>query len=195
MSLQMFYAKRRKSVVVFARRPCHQWWWWWCGRPWFCPTHNQDIPCTGDTDPSAKRKRIQPVVEVLQENYSEGDGDDDNVQPAVQAQRPRRSGGTQANHLAWTQPFLNTGTLLKACPPVLMSLSLSRDTAATHQMRLCALNCPSSMPNVRPASTAAGKATLWGQMWSARSTFAWRGSATASLGTMNKLLMVVCYAQ
>ncbi|GAA6232932.1 piggyBac transposable element-derived protein 2-like [Lates japonicus] len=107
MSGRMFDAKRRKSVVV----PAH---------PaisdddeeddddvadpdFVPPTHNQDIPCTSDTDPSAKRKRIQPVVEVLQENYSEyseddddddddDDDGDDNVQPAVQAQRPRRSG-------------------------------------------------------------------------------------------------------
>ncbi|GLD61789.1 piggyBac transposable element-derived protein 3-like isoform X2 [Lates japonicus] len=103
MSGRMFDAKRSKSVVV----PAH---------PaisdddeeddddvadpdFVPPTHNQDIPCTSDTDPSAKRKQIQPVVEVLQENYSEyseddddDDDGDDNVQPAVQAQRPRRSG-------------------------------------------------------------------------------------------------------
>lgn len=66
------------------------------------PTHNQNIPCASDTDASTKSNRIQPVMEVFQENLSadsEDDDDDDDVQPAVQAQRPRRS-GTQANHLA-----------------------------------------------------------------------------------------------
>lgn len=63
----------------------------------------QGSPCTGDTDPSAKRKRIQPVVEAeLRENYSEdSEGDDggDDVQPGGTNPEAKdiRQVGTQAN--------------------------------------------------------------------------------------------------
>ncbi|KAG7511951.1 hypothetical protein JOB18_015125 [Solea senegalensis] len=124
MSARMFYAKRRKSVVV----PVH---------PaisdddeeddddvadpdYVPPSHNQDTSCTSDTDPSAKRKQIQPVVQVLHENnsedseYSEDDDDndgDDNVQPAVQAQRSRRSGKLAPRPTTWHKVDLNNTAL------------------------------------------------------------------------------------
>lgn len=41
-------------------------------------THNQDILSISDTDPSPKRKRLQHVVEKIQENHSENSEDEGN---------------------------------------------------------------------------------------------------------------------
>ncbi|XP_034018956.1 piggyBac transposable element-derived protein 3-like [Thalassophryne amazonica] len=80
-------------------------------------THNQDFPGPNDTGSCAKKKCIQPAVEVLQDSGSDSfsedsDGDDDdNVQQAPQAQKPSKSSKSAARPTTWHKVDLNNTAL------------------------------------------------------------------------------------
>ncbi|XP_031730561.1 piggyBac transposable element-derived protein 3-like [Anarrhichthys ocellatus] len=71
-------------------------------------TDNQDIPGPSNMGPSAKRKRRQPAVEVLQDSDSE---DDDDEQPAPQAQRPCKSSKSADGSTTWHKVDINNTAL------------------------------------------------------------------------------------
>lgn len=77
------------------------------------PPHNQDISSPSNNTPSAKRKQIQPAVELLQDSdsdtLSEG-SDDENEQPAPQTTRPSKRA---ARPTMWHKVDLNNTALPK----------------------------------------------------------------------------------
>ncbi|XP_034041964.1 piggyBac transposable element-derived protein 3-like [Thalassophryne amazonica] len=118
----MFYEKRRETVVMPAhpaisdddeKEEDDE-----VADPDYVPlTHNQDFPGPNDTGPCAKKKCIQPPVEVLQDSGSDSfsedrDGDDDdNVQQAPQAQKQSKSSKSAARPTTWHKVDLNNTAL------------------------------------------------------------------------------------
>uniref|UniRef100_A0A3P9JJR6 PiggyBac transposable element-derived protein domain-containing protein n=1 Tax=Oryzias latipes TaxID=8090 RepID=A0A3P9JJR6_ORYLA len=73
------------------------------------------ILTTFDMGPSTKRKRLQPVVEVLQDSgsdsYSEDNDDDDNEQPAPQAKRLSKPSKSAVRPTTWHKADLKNTAL------------------------------------------------------------------------------------
>ncbi|KAK7169972.1 hypothetical protein R3I94_000266 [Phoxinus phoxinus] len=81
------------------------------------PTHNLDTPGQSDIGPSAKRKCVQPAVEVLDDD--DDDDDDNDEEPAPQAKRSTKKGKPAARLTTWRKDDLDNAALPKYqhCPP------------------------------------------------------------------------------
>ncbi|XP_051957445.1 piggyBac transposable element-derived protein 3-like [Xyrauchen texanus] len=82
------------------------------------PTHNLDTPGPSDIGPSAKRKCVQPALEVLEED-DDDDDDDDDGEPAPQAKRQTKKEKPAARLTTWRKADLDNPALpeYQHCPP------------------------------------------------------------------------------
>lgn len=89
--------------------------------PDFVPLdHNQGIPRSSDMVPSAKRKRLQCAVEVLQDSDCKNSGDDDDYigQPGPKAKRSSKSSKSAARPTTWHKVDLNNPPLPEYMHPL-----------------------------------------------------------------------------
>ncbi|KAM3864714.1 piggyBac transposable element-derived protein 3-like [Diretmus argenteus] len=75
------------------------------------PAHNLDTPGPSDMGPSAKRKCMQPAVEVLEDVDEDDNYDEDEDQPAPQAKRPTKQKKPAARPTTWKKVDLNNPAL------------------------------------------------------------------------------------